>query len=129
MIVMLLNCFISWSQTNNVNLSTGEEIQSDTTVIVPISIIREANIKLLERKYYIAISEQQDSIINLKTSYIIEQDKVIDDLQERIIKINNINNDLENKYQKQRKRTTIATSVAGGLLVCVVAGVVISVIK
>ena len=130
MIVLLFNCFISWSQNNdNVVPSTGEVKCSDTIVNVPISIIKEANIKLLERKYYIAISEQQDSIINLKTSYIIEQDKVIDDLQNRILKINKMNSELEEQYKKQQKRTTIAGGFAGGFAVCTVVAVLIASLK
>ena len=130
MIVLLFNCFISWSQNNdNVVPSTGEVNGSDTIVNVPISIIKEANIKLLERKYYIAISEQQDSIINLKTSYIIEQDKVIDDLQNRILKINKMNSELEEQYKKQQKRTTIAGGFAGGFAVCTVVAVLIASLK
>lgn len=130
MIVLLFNCFISWSQSNdNVVPSTGEVKGSDTIVNVPISIIKEANIKLLERKYYIAISEQQDSIINLKTSYIIEQDKVINDLQNRIIKINKMNSELEEQYKKQQKRTTIAGGFAGGFAVCTVVAVLIASLK
>lgn len=130
MIVLLFNCFISWSQNDdNVVPSTGEVECSDTIVNVPISIIKEANIKLLERKYYIAISEQQDSIINLKTSYIIEQDKVIDDLQNRILKINKMNSELEEQYKKQQKRTTIAGGFAGGFAVCTVVAVLIASLK
>ena len=130
MIVLLFNCFISWSQNDdNVVPSTGKVKGSDTIVNVPISIIKEANIKLLERKYYIAISEQQDSIINLKTSYIIEQDKVIDDLQNRILKINKMNSELEEQYKKQQKRTTIAGGFAGGFAVCTVVAVLIASLK
>ena len=129
-IVLLFNCFISWSQSgDNVVPSTGEVKGSDTIVNVPISIIKEANIKLLERKYYIAISEQQDSIINLKTSYIIEQNKVIDDLQNRILKINKMNSELEEQYKKQQKRTTIAGGFAGGFAVCTVVAVLIASLK
>ena len=129
-IVLLFNCFISWSQNDdNVVPSTGKVKGSDTIVNVPISIIKEANIKLLERKYYIAISEQQDSIINLKTSYIIEQDKVIDDLQNRILKINKMNSELEEQYKKQQKRTTIAGGFAGGFAVCTVVAVLIASLK
>ena len=51
MTVVLLNCFISLCKANNIDDSfTGNTTQADTTIItVPISIIKEANVKLHER--------------------------------------------------------------------------------
>ena len=49
----------------------GSEYESDTAkVAVPISLLRQANIKLIEREYYIKLNEKKDTIIKLKDEQI-----------------------------------------------------------
>ena len=49
----------------------GSECESDTAkVAVPISLLRQANIKLIEREYYIKLNEKKDTIIKLKDEQI-----------------------------------------------------------
>ena len=49
----------------------GSEYESDTaTVAVPISLLRQANIKLIEREYYIELNQKKDTIIKLKDEQI-----------------------------------------------------------
>ena len=49
----------------------GSECESDTAkVAVPISLLRQANIKLIEREYYIKSNEKKDTIIKLKDEQI-----------------------------------------------------------
>lgn len=49
----------------------GSECESDTAkVAVPISLLRQANIKLIERKYYIELNQKKDTIIKLKDEQI-----------------------------------------------------------
>lgn len=57
----------------------GSEYESDTAkVVVPISLLRQANIKLIEREYYIKLNEKKDTIIKLKDEQInILNEKVL----------------------------------------------------
>lgn len=57
----------------------GSECKSDTAkVAVPISLLRQANIKLIEREYYIKLNEKKDTIIKLKDEQInILNEKVL----------------------------------------------------
>ena len=49
----------------------GSECESDTAkVAVSISLLRQANIKLIEREYYIKLNEKKDTIIKLKDEQI-----------------------------------------------------------
>lgn len=49
----------------------GSEYESDTVMVaVPISLLRQANIKLIEREYYIELNEKKDTIIKLKDEQI-----------------------------------------------------------
>lgn len=129
-ILLLLNCFSNLQANNKILYpSTGEIIDSDTIVQVPINIIRNVNSKLIERKYLLNINSNKDSIINLKDSYIFKQDSIIIDLKDRIVKNSKINEDLQKQYEKERKKKIIYGSVAGGCLVGIIAtitGVVLS---
>ena len=49
----------------------GSEYESDTAMVaVPISLLRQANIKLIEREYYIELNQKKDTIIKLKDEQI-----------------------------------------------------------
>lgn len=75
-------------------------------VTVPLSAIREANKKLIEREYLIKINCVQDSII--KT-----QDDVIKSQYDNISELNNS----INKEINKRKQYRIATFCLGGTVV------------
>lgn len=93
---------------------------SDTLVSVSISDIRSANVKMLERKMYKEIVEQQDTIIAFKDSYILEQERIIKDFQDRIIKCNQVNDDISKCLERQKKVTYVVGGVAGAALLTTV---------
>ena len=125
MILLLSNCFLNL-QANNLDsvTVTGEQIIEDTCVTVPIKLIRSANDKMIERKYLLKVTDAQDSIICLKTNYILQQDTIINDLKNRIIETNRINNELQERYKKERTKKIIYGSVAGALLVATVTSII-----
>lgn len=125
MILLLLSCSINLLANDT---TTGEQIIEDSCTCVNINIIRKANDKLIERKYLLKVNSAQDSIITLNNKYILQQDTVINDLKERIVKINNINEDLQKQYERERKKKIIYGSVAGGCIVGIVITVITSVL-
>lgn len=128
--MMLLNSFMSWCQSNTTSIiSTGENINSDTIINIPITYIRKANILMIERNYLLDITEQQDSIISLHKLYISEQDSIINDFQQRIIKNNKINEDINKAYEKERKKTIIFGTTTGVLAAIVATTILINSLK
>jgi len=87
--VPLLSCSNNYAQSN---LSTGNWTKTDTTVVVPISYIKLANEKMIERNYYMELCAEQDTLINNQIHYIDCQN-------------NNIS--LLNKEIKRRKKYNI----------------------
>ena len=67
-IVLLLCCFKSWCQNKVSELSFTGEIQlaPDSTCIVPIKLIKQANIKLIERNSFTKVMQEQEDIIKLQ---------------------------------------------------------------
>lgn len=124
MILLLLSCFINLQAETDTIPSTGEEIHTDTIVQIPIRYIRAANDKMIERVYLKKTIVAKDSIIVLKDEYIANQDSVISMLADNVIKVNAINNDLQEKYRKERNKSIIYGSVAGGLLLGLTATIV-----
>lgn len=125
-IVMLLSSSMSLlAQTNNDSPSTGDSLKTDSTVvIIPIYLIKQANVKMIERLYLIKINNQQDSIINMKDKYINEQQRIITDFQKRVNDTNKLNESIKKDLEKQRKRNKIITYGAGGAIL----GLIISLI-
>lgn len=122
--MLLLNCSISWCQNNDTNFtSTGEFIKSDTLVTIDINSIRKANVLMIERNYLLDITTEQDSIICLHKLYISQQDSIINDFQQRVIKNNKINEDINKAYERERRKTIIlgtSTAVLAGLVTTMV---------
>ncbi len=118
MILVLLSYSknLLYSQTISskpINPSTGGLLKTDTAnAVVPISFIRDANAKLIERLYLLKVNKQQDSIINLNKVYIFEQDKIIKDFQGRVLDLNIVNTALNNTITKQRNINKILTGVS-----------------
>ena len=123
--MLLLVCSNNLLASNqDMNSSTGEKSKIDTMVTIPLDLVRKANAKMIERKYLLYIVNQQDSIIILKDVYIEEQNKIINDFQNRITQINAINESINNDLNKQKINTRIA--IGGGL--CVAIGLIIGII-
>lgn len=121
---MLLNSFINYCQsTNHINVPTGLQ----DSVLISINDIRIVNEKLIERKYYIKINKEQEEIIKLNNDYINEQHKIIDDLQDRIVATQDINNKLQKEYEKEKKNKKIAIGCASGFGLAL-AGVIVGLV-
>lgn len=106
MIVLLLSCSKNLQAATNDSIpSTGGVECSDSAVIaVPAILIKKANAKMIERKYLLLITNEQDSIINMKDKYINEQQKIITDFQQRVKEVNNINQRINTDLAKQRSK-------------------------
>lgn len=126
MIVLLLSSSKNLlGQTNDSIPFTGEYIKSDTAVAtVPIYLIKQANAKMIERIYLIELSNQQDSIINMKDKYIKEQYRIITDFQKRVADTNKLNESIKKDLDKQRKRNKIITYGAGGAILGLIIGLI-----
>lgn len=118
MIVLLLNSSnLLLGQTNDNVPSTGRILQSDTTdVKVPIYLIKQANVKMIERLYLIKINNQQDSIIDMKDKYIREQKDIIVDFQKRVNEVNRLNQKIKDDLNKQKRKNTIMTCGACAII-------------
>lgn len=117
MIVWLLNGFISWCWSNS---STGGKIQTDTTVLIPISIIKKANIKLIKAKRDSQIIVIQEDIINSKDVVIYDLAKINSELKERIVRIHNEKQaiiDERNKYKVRSRRASWAAVGSGSAFI------------
>lgn len=126
MTLLLFNCFLNLQASEQDSVPfTGEQFVEDTCVNVPIKFIRSANDKMIERKYLLKVTEAQDSIIILNKKYILQQDTIIDDLQNRILECNRINTDLQNSYKRERNKKIIYGSVAATLAVTTITSVVV----
>lgn len=125
MILLLSNCFLNL-QANSLDSVhfTGKQIIEDTCVTVPIRLIRSANNKMIERKYLLKVVDAQDSIIQLNNEYILQQDTIINDLKNRILETNRINDELKEQYKKERTKKIIYGSIAGAFLVATVTSVI-----
>lgn len=119
---VLLSCCLNNLQGKDIDdsIPLRAEIKdttySDTLVTVSISDIRSANVKMIERKMYKEIFEQQDTIIAFKDSYILEQERIIKDFQDRITKANNINDKLSKNLERQKTITYVVGGVASAAL-------------
>lgn len=116
MIVLLLLSLKSWSQNLNDTLPLRAEL-----VTVPITYIKDANIKLTERKYLIKLNSEKDSIITYYKKYTNEQTIIIKELSDDFItaqKINeNVKKDLE--LQKHKTKVFIGSTVVLGVVVLI----------
>ena len=110
-------CLNGLVQAQTISLPLRASEQEDSiTVAVPISIIKKANERLIQRKYLISIYYDQDSIIQLQNSYIANQSNIINTMQERIVINNQINEDLNKALDKQKKKNKIITYSAAGVV-------------
>lgn len=104
MILLLLSCSTLWSMTTPFKDIDGEV---DTTVVVPISIIRKANIKLIEGNYYREISYQKDTIICNLNDMVSLYSQSNEELYKQIIANEKINKDLQRSLNRKDKLNNI----------------------
>lgn len=99
----------------------ANEQEDSITVAVPISVIKKANERLIQRKYLISIYYEQDSIIRYKDDYILHQEDIINDMQNKIVNCNQLNKELNQSLEKQKKTNKVViysgVGVAAGLLI------------
>ena len=113
------------AQTNNDSHSTGDSSKVNTTVaVIPIYLIKQANVKMLERLYLLEINNQQDSIIIMKDKYINEQQKIITDFQKRVSDTNKLNQTINNDLEKQKKRNKIITYGSSSIILGLIIGLI-----
>lgn len=126
MIVLLLSSSKSLlGQTNDNILSTGDWPKANTTVaVVPINLIKQANVKMIERLYLLEVVNQQDTIINMKDKYINEQQRIITDFQKRVNDTNKLNETIKKDLDKQKKQNKIITYGSGGIILGLIIGLI-----
>lgn len=106
--------------------STGGQVRADTAVVaIPIETIRQANIKLIERKYLLEVVKQQDSISAMKDNYIKEQRNIIVDFQKRVDEANKLNVKLNNSINKQKKVIRVLGTGLGAVVIGAIIGILI----
>lgn len=117
-IVLLLCCFKSWCQNKVSELSFTGEIQlaPDSTCIVPIKLIKQANIKLIERNSFTKVMQEQEDIIKLQKLELKEYSIIVGDMQNRIVSYNTINNNLNKQIEQYKKRNKILIGTSCGLI-------------
>ena len=109
-LTLLLSSKSLWSQTNE---------QKDSLVVVSIELIKEANLKLAEGKYYKNLAnEQQELIFDLEELNYAKNEK-IKGLETNMYKLydenkqyKDINSYLEHSLNKSKKANYILGSVA-----------------
>ncbi len=118
LILLLLINFTSWCQNKTDILPLRGINHKDTIAYakIPISYIKKANIKLIERKYYIELNKQKDSIINFKNQYITSQQIIIRELSNDFYNIQKINNDIKNNLKNQKSKNRVLSYTTAGLI-------------
>lgn len=102
------------AQTDSVHSPTGGLVKADSAnATIPISIIKAANIKLIEAKANKQIVLFQERTIDNQRDIIAELENINKDLQSRIVQANNNNERLAKDMNKYRKRSKVATWAAG----------------
>lgn len=117
-IALLLYCFKSWCQNKVSELSFTGEIQlaPDRTCIVPIKLIKQANIKLIERNSFTKVMQEQEDIIKLQKLELKEYSVIVGDMQNRIVSYNTINNNLNKQIEQYKKRNKILIGTSCGVI-------------
>lgn len=126
-IAMLLSNFMSLLANDKYDNSLrGIEWKSDTIkVAIPIELLRKANIKMIERKYFKKIIIEQDSIITLKDKYILEQENVINDFQKRLLANAQLNETIKKDLEREKIKSKIFGGIAGVAVVVTIVTILI----
>ena len=109
-LTLLLSSKSLWSQTNE---------QKDSLVVVSIELIKEANLKLAEGKYYKNLADKQQELIFDLEELNYSKSEKIKGLETNMYKLydenkqyKDINSYLENSLNKSKKANYILGSVA-----------------
>lgn len=95
------------------NSFTGKIEKTDTAVvIVPINIIKQANIKLTERVYLKHKLYNQELLINQYKNLNIINDSIIYKYKNDLINANNININLNKQIVEERRRNNKLTKIS-----------------
>ena len=110
--------FTSWCQNINDILPLRAVNYNDTIAYakIPVSYIKKANVKLIERKFYIELNNQKDSIINYKNQYINAQRIIINDLSNDYCNIKKLNDDIKNDLDRQKVKIKVFEYTTIGLI-------------
>lgn len=128
MIVLLGSYSRSWCQSeidNVVHPPRGVNT-TDTTVLVPISMIKVANAKIIKSKLYKDIIEEQDSIISLQKLKYNTINNEIKILQCNLDNTNKVNDNLNKSIERIKRNNRY---LVGGGAVCAIAFVVCLLVK
>lgn len=126
LILQVLICFNGLLQAQTISLPLqGSNLEDSIKVELPISLIKKANERLIERKYLISIYYEQDSIIQFQNSYMANQSIIINDMKNRIVINNKINEDLNKALDKQKKKNKIITYSTVGIVTGLLIGILI----
>lgn len=126
MTLLLLNCLKSWSQINNECPLYGGLNTEDTTVVnIPISYIKKANVKLIERNYLIKINHEKDSIISMQNNYMSASDSIINDFNNSISAISDINRNINKSLSKVKEENKYLKIGLGGIIVGIITAIMI----
>lgn len=122
MILLSLISFSSWCQRINNDFPLRGINHSDTTEYakVPVSYIKKANVKLLERKYLLKINNEKDSVIQYYTSYVNNQNIIITELNKNYIDVQNLNKTIQKDLDKQKNKTKVLTYTTVGAITVIV---------
>lgn len=115
-IVLLSFYFKTYSQNNYIKIK-DIIINSDTTCIVPTRLIKDANIKLIERNAFAKIIAEQDTIIILYERQVDEYYCTVTEMQDRLINADKINNELKESIIKKQKLNKIFIGTTCGIAV------------
>lgn len=118
--LMLFFSLKVWSQ--NDSLSNHRPLRGDSaTVTVPLSLIKQANNKLIEHKYCPIIIANKDSIIKLeRLKYDIADSLYNDKIQLMNKNIQELNNDINQKNKKVKIYATTAICAVVAFLITIV---------
>lgn len=98
----------------------GNFVQSDTTVVMNINLIRKANAKMIERNHFKTIIEQQDSIIADKDKYIKVQTNVISLFHHKVVDKENEIISLKERIDKEHAKRKHVTYSLGGIILGII---------
>ena len=99
---------------------------TDTTVLVPINMIKVANTKIIKAKLYKDIINEQDSIINLHKIKYNALHKEVETLQYNLNNSNKTNDNLNKSIERIKRKNRYL--VSGGA-VCAIAFIVCLLVK
>jgi predicted RNase H-like nuclease (RuvC/YqgF family) len=99
---------------------------TDTTVLVPINMIKVANTKIIKAKLYKDIINEQDSIINLHKIKYNALHKEVETLQYNLNNSNKTNDNLNKSIERIKRNNRYL--VSGGA-VCAIAFIVCLLVK